>query len=101
MKNATLILILVLGFFLRLHYAHLDPYLHAWDERYHALVAKNLMDDPLLPLLRAEPLVPYDNKAWCCNHIWVHKQPALFSHNHVIDPTLDDLHCGCPDHDHF
>ncbi|MBK7221497.1 MAG: hypothetical protein IPH94_09250 [Saprospiraceae bacterium] len=134
MKNATLILILVLGFFLRLHYAHLDPYLHAWDERYHALVAKNLMDDPLLPLLRAEPLVPYDDKAWCCNHIWVHKQPlfmwqmaasmaifgvsefamrypsvlmgclmilALFSHYHVIDPTLDDLHCGCPDHEHF
>lgn len=77
MKYATLIHILVLGFFLRLHYAHLDPYLHAWDERYHALVAKNLMDDPLLPLLRAEPLVPYDDKAWCCNHIWVHKQPLF------------------------
>ncbi|MBK7222745.1 MAG: glycosyltransferase family 39 protein [Saprospiraceae bacterium] len=35
------------------------------------------MDDPLLPLLRAEPLVPYDDKAWCCNHIWVHKQPLF------------------------
>lgn len=77
MKNATLILIVFFGFLLRLHYAHLDPYLHAWDERYHALVAKNLMDDPLLPKLRVEAIVPYDDKAWCCNYIWLHKQPLF------------------------
>ncbi|MBA3828108.1 MAG: glycosyltransferase family 39 protein [Taibaiella sp.] len=62
---------------LRLFMAHLDPFLHDWDERYHALVARNMMDHPLVPMLRTHPLLPYDFTAWCCNHVWLHKQPLF------------------------
>ena len=55
----------------------LDPFLHDWDERFHALVAKHLMDHPFKPMLRLDPVLPYDYKEWCCNHIWVHKQPLF------------------------
>jgi len=52
--------------------AHLQP----WDERYHALVAKNLIDHPLLPTLYENPILSYDYKQWAGNHVWVHKQPV-------------------------
>jgi 4-amino-4-deoxy-L-arabinose transferase len=28
-------------------------------------------------MLRLTPIFPYDPAAWCCNHIWVHKQPLF------------------------
>ena len=65
------------AFFLRLYLALIDPFLHDWDERFHALVAKNMMSEPFKPMLRVEPILPYDYTAWCCNHIWVHKQPLF------------------------
>ncbi len=52
-----------------------DGFLHQWDERYHALVAKNLMSDFLTPMLYKNPILPYDYKEWAANHIWLHKQP--------------------------
>jgi len=55
----------------------LDPFLHEWDERFHALVAKNMLTDPLRPMLRAAPVLAYDYQTWCCNHIWLHKQPLF------------------------
>ena len=57
-------------------YITATPNLEPWDERYHALVAKNLMDHPLLPTLYDNPVLSYDYKQWAGNHIWVHKQPA-------------------------
>lgn len=60
---------------LRLFVAQADPFLHDWDERFHALVARNMMHHPFQPMLRAHPVVDYDRFAWCCNHIWLHKQP--------------------------
>jgi 4-amino-4-deoxy-L-arabinose transferase-like glycosyltransferase len=62
---------------LRLLFTALDPFLADWDERFHALVSKNLMDYPFKPMLRLNPILPYDTEAWCCNHIWVHKQPLF------------------------
>jgi 4-amino-4-deoxy-L-arabinose transferase len=56
-------------------YTSCDFFLHDWDERYHALVAKNLLDNPLKPMLYSQPLLDYDYKSWSDNHIWVHKQP--------------------------
>ena len=53
-----------------------DPWLHAWDERYHALAAKNMMHHLLKPTLYEHPLLPYDYRNWTSNHIWVHKQPV-------------------------
>ncbi|MFT5169209.1 MAG: hypothetical protein ACI8P3_004457 [Saprospiraceae bacterium] len=48
--SVAILLILLCGFLLRLYVAG-DFYLHDWDERYHAVVAKNLMDHPLKPTL--------------------------------------------------
>lgn len=65
---------MVCGLVLRI-YASSDFFLHTWDERYHALVAKNLINHPLTPTLYDNPILPYDYKNWTGNHIWVHKQP--------------------------
>lgn len=65
------------AFLLRLYMALVDPFLHDWDERFHALVAKNMIAEPFRPMLRVNPILPYDFTAWCCNHIWVHKQPLF------------------------
>ncbi len=75
--KVALFLLLFIGFFLRLFMASLDPFLQDWDERFHALVAKNLMNYPLKPMLRVNPIMPYKIEDWCCNHIWVHKQPLF------------------------
>lgn len=66
--------LLLLGLLLRI-FAASDPYLHPWDERYHALVAKNLMEHPLKPMLYINPLIRFEYYDWSGNHIWLHKQP--------------------------
>ena len=53
-----------------------DPYLHEWDERFHALVAKNMIDDPFKPTLYKNPVLEYDYENWGGNHVWLHKQPV-------------------------
>jgi hypothetical protein len=53
-----------------------DMFLHGWDERYHALVAKNLIKHPLVPTLYDDPALPYDYRSWDANHVWLHKQPV-------------------------
>lgn len=70
----ALSLILVVGLALRINLAQ-DDFLHKWDERFHALVAKNLLMHPLKPTLYEEPALPYDYRLWYANHIWLHKQP--------------------------
>ncbi len=52
-----------------------DGFLHEWDERYHALVAKHLADNPFVPLLFKTPVLPYDFRQWTLSHVWLHKQP--------------------------
>lgn len=69
------ILFIILSGFLFFFFSASDLYLHAWDERYHALVAKNLISHPFIPTLYDNPLLPYDYREWIENHIWVHKQP--------------------------
>jgi 4-amino-4-deoxy-L-arabinose transferase-like glycosyltransferase len=76
-KNAALVLLAGSAFFIRLYMAHMDAFLHDWDEKYHALVARNMMDNPFKPVLKNGLNIPYDYKAWCCNYIWVHKQPLF------------------------
>jgi 4-amino-4-deoxy-L-arabinose transferase-like glycosyltransferase len=67
-------LILTCGFILRA-YLSFDMCLHPWDERYHALVAKNLIRHPLVPTLYDNPVISYDPANWTENHIWLHKPP--------------------------
>jgi 4-amino-4-deoxy-L-arabinose transferase len=57
-------------------YVSSDQYLHTWDERYHALVAKNLVKHPLKPTLYDNPVLPYDPENWVANHIWLDKGPV-------------------------
>lgn len=68
------VLIVAGGLVLRLA-AGTDSYLHDWDERYHALVAKNLIKHPLVPTLYDDPVLPFDYRDWSANHVWLHKQP--------------------------
>lgn len=75
MKTFATLLILFLGLALRLFVAS-DPYLHEWDERFHALVAKNMMHHPFRPTLYAEPVLPENTKEhWSTGHLWLHKPP--------------------------
>jgi 4-amino-4-deoxy-L-arabinose transferase len=56
----------------------LYPFLNVWDERFHALVAKNLMQHPLMPTLYDEPVVNMVyNDDWARYHIWLHKPPLF------------------------
>lgn len=64
---------LALGIFVAL----LDPFLNTFDELFHALVAKNMMAHPTVPVLYSKPLLDYDFKQWASNHIWLHKQPLF------------------------
>ena len=57
--------------------ALLDPFLNIWDERFHALVAKNLMNHPLMPTLYDDPVVNMLYDRWDRWHIWLHKQPGF------------------------
>ena len=68
------ILIILGGLILRI-YVSSDGYLHEWDEKYHALVAKNMMQHPLKPTLIENPVLGYDYKNFTANHIWLEKGP--------------------------
>ena len=70
----AIFLLIFCGLILRL-YVGSDLFLHSWDERYHALVAKNLILHPFVPTLYENPLLPFNYQAWAGNHIWLHKQP--------------------------
>lgn len=70
----SLFLLILCGLVIRIFTAS-DMFLHFWDERYHALVAKNLINHPLVPTLYDNPILQYDYRSWVGNHIWVHKQP--------------------------
>ncbi|MFZ4411585.1 MAG: glycosyltransferase family 39 protein [Bacteroidales bacterium] len=92
--NLSLVFLLLGGILLRVFAVSLDPYLNLWDERFHALVAKSMLENPLKPMLYANPVLPYFKESWSVNHIWLHKQPLflwqialffkLFGYNEII-----------------
>lgn len=67
--------IILLGLIVRCYTAS-DNFLHEWDEKYHALVAKNLIAEPLQPALYRNPVLPYHPDNWVENHIWLEKGPV-------------------------
>jgi len=89
--DLALTLLIIGGVLLRFNVI-LDPFLHAWDERYHVLVAQNTFGNWLKPTLYKNPAVSYDYTSWVGNHVWIHKQPfpiwmmAVFS---WISPTTE------------
>jgi len=72
--QVAVLLLLICGLALRI-FVSADFFLHSWDERYHALVAKNIISHPLTPTLYDNPVLPYDFKSWVGSHVWLHKQP--------------------------
>jgi 4-amino-4-deoxy-L-arabinose transferase len=67
-------MLLICGFIMRM-YTSSELYLHEWDERYHALVAKNMIQHPLTPTLYETSVLPFDYRHWNTGHVWLHKQP--------------------------
>lgn len=58
------ILLFIAAFFIRLGIIFFDPYLSWWDERYHAVVAKNMMKNPLKPVFYPDENLPHDVYSW-------------------------------------
>lgn len=52
----------------------MDPFLHPWDERFHAVVAKHLMTDPFTPTLYNDPALA-KSLNWTHTYVWLHKPP--------------------------
>lgn len=65
----------VCAFLVRLFMSLQDPFLHDWDERFHALVARNMIADPFTPMLIKYPITGHLSMDWGSSHIWLHKQP--------------------------
>ena len=78
-KRQTLALgLLILGALLiRLVVNSLELFLNRWDEQYHALVAKNMLQAPFTPQLYVEDFAFGDSVAWSHTTIWLHKQPLF------------------------
>ncbi len=77
-EKLSLFFIFFAAFSLFIFGALLDPFLNLWDERIHALVAKNSMDNLLKPEFFEHPIVPECNYLnWTSAHIWLHKQPLF------------------------
>ena len=72
--NSALVLLMLAALILRFVCAS-DLFLHQWDERFHALVAKNILINPIKPTLYAETPLNYDYRNWTANYVWLHKQP--------------------------
>jgi 4-amino-4-deoxy-L-arabinose transferase-like glycosyltransferase len=74
-KSGGVFLLIVGSLFLRICAAQLSPFLHMWDEQFHALVAKNMSENILYPYLLPD-IEPYNSlNSWTIGHVWLHKQP--------------------------
>jgi|GEM_PF-519832 len=76
-KKEAIVLLLLGSLGIRIFAALLDPFLNMWDEQYHALVAKNMLENPFHPFLYTKPVLSYDLTNWTHNHVWLHKQPLF------------------------
>lgn len=76
-NKLSLSFLFIAGLFLCSSMALLDPFLNNWDEQFHVLVAKNLIQHPFRPTLYESPLLPFDPTNWTANNIWLHKQPLF------------------------
>ena len=75
--KASVILLTLGAFAARFFVAHLDPFLHLWDEAIHALVAKNMMTHPFTPMLYVQDILPTNDNQYIGANIWMHKPPLF------------------------
>ncbi len=57
--------------------ARLDFFINVWDERFHALVAKNMMNHFFVPTLYDQTPLDMVYEPWERFHIWLQKQPLF------------------------
>jgi len=76
-KKTAFTLLMISAMLIRLLMISIDPYLQDWDERFHAIVAKNMMDQPFKPMMVVNPVFAYNYQDWWNSHVWVHKQPLF------------------------
>ena len=76
-RGVSLFLLFSGAIFFGLFVANLNLFLEIWDEQYHALVAKNLSDDFLNPILLNNPIFEYNSNIWTNNSVWLHKQHVV------------------------
>ncbi len=75
--RAGFAILLLTGSVIYVSSALMDPYLNLWDERFHALVAKNMVKHPFKPMLYNDPVLDMNYFPWDRYHIWLHKQPLF------------------------
>lgn len=68
-------LFLASGFLVRFAFGSTVELLNTWDEQYHAVVAKHLAENPMLPTLYPHHVFDYDYTEWDVNQVWLHKPP--------------------------
>ncbi|MBW2312826.1 MAG: glycosyltransferase family 39 protein [Deltaproteobacteria bacterium] len=68
------LLLATAGIFLRANLSE-RHWLSDWDERYHAVVGRNAMDEPLLPRVVRVPFDEYSVRNWGQTPVWLHKPP--------------------------
>ncbi|HKJ23648.1 MAG TPA: glycosyltransferase family 39 protein [Myxococcota bacterium] len=71
---AAALLLSLAGVALRANLAE-RHWLSDWDERYHAIVGRNAIDDPLRPSVIPRPFDPRDVRNWGHARVWLHKPP--------------------------
>lgn len=77
-EKIQLTLVFIASICINVWWIFMDRFLNVWDERFHALVAKNMIHAPLKPMLYTDKLIStagYDH--WVGSHIWLHKQPLF------------------------
>ncbi|TXI87502.1 MAG: hypothetical protein E6Q37_02070, partial [Crocinitomicaceae bacterium] len=57
--------------------ANFTTYFFPWDEQFHALVGKNLAENPLFPKLYPSNPLGLKSSIWADSVIWLHKQPLF------------------------
>ena len=67
--DRAIFFVIVGGLILRV-FVSLDSGLHTWDERYHALVAKNLTGHLMKPTLYEHPVLPFPYDDWTHSNVW-------------------------------
>ena len=65
-------LIFTLALLLRVFMAG-DLFLHEWDERFHAVIAKNIWSSPFAPRLYTDGVLTYDFARWSESDLWLSK----------------------------
>ena len=76
-RVAVPLFVFISGIFVFPFAATLDDFLNIWHERFHILVAKNMISHPFKPMLYADPILNTDYSIWANAHIWLHKQPLF------------------------